>query len=353
MHDDTIPPLPKELKEPSTRETILYLLYGLTLAYAPGLLASNIWDLPVSLTIKILTIAFLTVVAGYGFFAVGASGHEGFHFTLHRNRHVSAATGAFFSSVVPSFFAVGFFAIHWQHHRYTNTDQDPDVHFLQRFRTFLSRGLLGRLAFNRRYLAWTFSILRGEAVVNAPLSAREFRFLAWVNLAAQMFWLAVYTVLIVLAPKTMVFVLALPLVVMLFISGLNPYLEHAGTELTRGANARTRSSTILTLLTTGVNYHLEHHLYPSVPVWRLARVHRWLKKQGWFENRKTFVEPSFLKSFRYAMVSVPYSIAANGVYPLPAAKVHGTSTWLLSNRAAEADAVTQASVSRDTPYGRF
>ena len=326
MHDDTIPPLPKELKEPSTRETMLYLLYALALAYAPGLLASTVADLPVPLIVRMVAIACLTVVAAYGFFVLGTSGHEGFHFNLHRSRYVSAATGAFFSSVVPLFFAVGFFAIHWQHHRYTNTDKDPDVHSLQRFRTFLSRGLLGRLAFNRRYLGWTLSILRGDPVNNAPLSAGEFRFLAWVNVAAQIFWLAVHAVLIVVAPKTMIFVLALPFVVMLFISGLNPYLEHAGTELNRATNARTRSSMILTLLTAGVNYHLEHHLYPNVPVWRLARVHRWLKKEGWFGNRTTFIEPSFWKSFRYAAASTPYSISANGVYPPPARAAHTGST---------------------------
>jgi fatty acid desaturase len=40
----------------------------------------------------------------------------------------------------------------------------------------------------------------------------------------------------------------------------------------------------LTLAPNHVNYHLEHHLLPSVPPYRLARLHRLLRERGFYEG---------------------------------------------------------------------
>ena len=47
----------------------------------------------------------------------------------------------------------------------------------------------------------------------------------------------------------------------------------------------------------GTNFHLEHHLYPRVPCWRLPALHRWLKEQGVYEGRQVFIEPAYIASW--------------------------------------------------------
>jgi len=51
---------------------------------------------------------------------------------------------------------------------------------------------------------------------------------------------------------------------------------------------------------SGTNYHLEHHLYPRVPCWRLPALHRWLRDTDWYRTRQPVVERSFWRGFSSA-----------------------------------------------------
>jgi hypothetical protein len=46
------------------------------------------------------------------------------------------------------------------------------------------------------------------------------------------------------------------------------------------------------------NYHLEHHLYPGVPCYRLYKIHKLLKDRGIYEQVNAHIEPSFFGSYR-------------------------------------------------------
>jgi beta-carotene hydroxylase len=94
----------------------------------------------------------------------------------------------------------------------------------------------------------------------------------------------------------------LPLAGTVIVSGLNPYQEHIGTGREQVLRARTRTSPIFTLLMGGTNYHLEHHLYPRVPCWRLPGLHRWLRDTDWYRSRRPIVERGFWRSYSAQLI---------------------------------------------------
>ena len=54
----------------------------------------------------------------------------------------------------------------------------------------------------------------------------------------------------------------------------------------------------MTAVYFGANYHLEHHLYPGVPCYRLHKVHKLLEDSGIYEQVNAPIEPSFFGSYR-------------------------------------------------------
>jgi fatty acid desaturase len=88
-------------------------------------------------------------------------------------------------------------------------------------------------------------------------------------------------------------------------SGVRPYLEHAGTGVGLFRDARTYSSPVMTALFLGNNYHLEHHLYPSVPCHRLPAVHRFLQAAGYYAGAGV-IEPTFWGALAHARARSPY-----------------------------------------------
>lgn len=304
---DQLPVIPACFMRPPGWQTILYLLYGLCLYWIPGWGACEISGMALPLLVKAALIATATIIAGHGLFMLGVTGHEGFHFTLHENRFVSAATGIFFSSAVPLFCAVGFFINHWHHHRYTNTEADPDCASLRQFKSPLARLLRTRMHVNRKYLRTTLAVAftstsPTQRILGFPSS--QLRKLAIFNLATQCLWLSTYGFLIWSFPGQMLFIVVLPALATYAISGMNPYQEHAGTNTEPWGQARSRVSWIHTFLMGGTNYHLAHHLFPRVPCWRLPRLHRWLMEQNYVAGTETFTDASFLGS--YKAVQLPY-----------------------------------------------
>jgi fatty acid desaturase len=232
------------------------------------------------------------------------------HLSLTRNRYVSAILGIFFSSMVINFMEIGFAIGHWDHHRYTNQPLDPDCELFARYRGFWRRLLLARFRSNRQYHSITLRTAAGRPLPRGytlPFSAATVRSLAIFNLLSSLLWLTAYIAITVYEPLTGLVSIALPHVSSLLYTGLRPYLEHAGTDPGMFTNARTRTAPFFTVLYFFNNYHLEHHLYPSVPCYRLPSVHRWLKEGGYFEAHHAHIESGVLAAYAHA--------GANSTYP--------------------------------------
>ncbi len=288
------------LLQPSLLASAAFLAYASALYLLPlaGLIAlsSAGWGLAIT-----ALRGLLTALSGYGLFVLATTGHEGFHFNLAKNRRLSCMAGCLFSSMMPLFCATGFFIFHWRHHRHNNGPEDPDYAHFSRYPHPLHRIGLARIAITLRYLAATVDAAWHGSRTDAasPLVSAELQRLARFNLLCQTGGLALYAWPLWSLPG---FALSwIPvLCVATVVSSLNAYQEHAFAPGMAQTFARSRTATLLTWLHAGSNYHLEHHLYPAVPCWRLPQVHRALLKAGWYDDKKHLLEAGVISTFRFA-----------------------------------------------------
>ena len=157
--------------------------------------------------------------------------------------------------------------------------------------------MLARFAGNRTHLRNMLRMALGKPLAlgyRLPFSPRAQRALAWMNLGLLVFWLSAYAAIAVFHPRTVLFAIVLPILVLTPLSGLRGYVEHAGTDVGVFRDTRSYISPAYTWLLFGNNFHLEHHLYPGVPCYRLPAVHRFLRANGYFERWQSAIDATFL-----------------------------------------------------------
>jgi fatty acid desaturase len=223
--------------------------------------------------------------------------HEGIHKRLSRilwvNDWLARLLAAF-----PVFISLAKWRfIHLDHHQYTHTADDPDRAIYARyplasrkFRRLLLRDLCGvnvittlkyfidiplvTNEFNRRFL--------GEAREAQYRQIADMRAFAW-------FWFSVLTAGLLIG--------GLQFVILFVLYWLAPYctltqgffrirgaIEHGNVPDPQNLYRQTRTYLITPVLAfffspKHVNYHLEHHLYPSVPFYNLPRLHDVLQEK--------------------------------------------------------------------------
>lgn len=213
---------------------------------------------------------------------------------------------------------------HLMHHAHTSLEGDPDLGLVTPFPTTrwslarkLLRDLTG-LAFLRRTVAellmdagvLTYSASTGQQrVVPRPSVGAMLRGLA-VNTGPMLLTnLALWGALAVLGQGWLylAWVLANATTFSLFLR-IRSIAEHAVTEASDDPlrHTRTTEAGLLARLTVAphhVNYHLEHHLLPTVPHYRLERLHQLLWERGASTNAtyaKGYLEVLRLASSRRA-----------------------------------------------------
>ncbi len=308
-----LPKIPREFFERSTGKAVFFLAYAFALWLLP---AAGIYRLAVASSpgweIKAPVIFLLALVAQQGLHLFGWIGHESFHFNLFRGKKANVATGLIFSSLIVGHNGFGFALSHWHHHRFTNQPEDPDWQVFARFRTALSRFLFARLMADVRYLGNGLLAATGKwdwDMRGFPLNESEIRWYARANLLVSGFWIALFGTLIYRHPVPGLLAIGLPLLLLTLLTGLRPYLEHAGTGKTLFTTSRTRTSPLLSAFYYFNNYHLEHHLYPRVPCYNLARVHRWLSLKGLLSGEGALIEKGFWNNLRYVTRRYQYPSA--------------------------------------------
>ena len=305
-------PLPGNYYKPQAMLSTLLILYAFSLAILPGLLTRHILHLNLSLPFTILAIIPLSLLSAQGMLLLGWIGHEGSaHLSLYRNKWVSMLTGLFVASTLPSYLELGFAVSHLNHHRFANQASDPDSPIFGAHKGLAYKLFVGRLIADLYYIRNVLLMAFKRPLPYRypfPFKGSAVFFLAWANLLMSTLWLILYGCILINEPMTALICLALPFTIMFVNSSIQPYLEHAGTKVGLGIDARSRTSPLLTLLYAGNNYHLEHHLYPGVPCYRLPAVHRLLVDVGFYETVDAFIEPS--------IVGV-YTTAIKDDYPKP------------------------------------
>jgi fatty acid desaturase len=305
------PTLPRELYLRSSAGALGFIATVLALWLVPGALATWLarnaawpwWALVPSL-------AVLCFIAAHGLHLVGWVGHEGFHFNLFRHRLASAIVGVVVSSALVVFFQTGVAIEHFNHHRFANTDKDPDLALFSRQKGFWARLLLTRTRANRAFLLNSWRLVRGLPLGmeerGLPLPRSIYEQLARLNFACCLLWLSGYVLLLELEPLRATLSVLIPLVLANLCSGLRPYLEHANTDDQLQSSARSRTHLLTVAAYFGNSLHFEHHLYPSVPCYRLPRVRRWLLEQGYVSPDHPSYDRTGIASWRWALASHSY-----------------------------------------------
>jgi fatty acid desaturase len=296
------PRLPRDFYEIDLFASFAFIAVAAGLFVGGGWAAATVATSTMSLWVRVPLTAVLVVVAAHGGHLLGFVGHEGIHLNLVRNKYGSVLLGSLLSSMV-SFMAIGYGVSHWSHHRFTNREQDPDARLYSVFPTFWRRFFFARLAGSRSHTRNTIAAALGRPLGTGhrlPFGPRTQRALAIANLAFFAGWVTVYVAIAIRSPIAAFVGIALPILVVVPMSGLRGYLEHGGTD--RGAirDSRSYAAPLYTLLFFGNNLHLEHHMYPGVPCYRLPRLHRWLRAQGTFARYSAHVDYSVAGPWRHA-----------------------------------------------------
>jgi fatty acid desaturase len=312
------PPLPRVFHTLNMWSTTLYLAHALLFFLLPvvGIFQVMATDWP--FWARLAVGVFLGMIAGHGMHLMTFVGHEGLHTNLHRNKYVSAALALVWTMAVPMFFIVGYSVTHWKHHRFSGKKPDPDAQIFSNYRNFISRFFLGRSKGVRIYTQNAVRLALGMTMpdpIKLPFTEKEMRTLARANILLGMVGLSAHVYLTVVNPLVGVLVTGVPYLSLYVFTCFRAYVEHAGTTPGAFTDARSYTSPFYSALFYGGNFHLEHHLYPAVPSYRLGALHRYLKEQGLFEQAGAHVDTSILGPVRYTTSQYQYPFYENDWAP--------------------------------------
>jgi fatty acid desaturase len=275
---------------------------GFTWGVIAATLSAMVWASSRPLWVAVPIFAVGLAILGGRHLALAILHHEAAHRTLFKTRWLNDFVGDWLCAR-PTWNHLGKYrAHHFDHHRRTNQPDDPDLSLIEPFpttRRSLRRKivrdltgatglkyLVGRVLMDAEVVSWTVA---GDAK-RLPQDGR-----AWwsypetfLRNAAGML---VTNVLFYLACSATghgwvywMWILAYVTPFPLFLR-IRSIAEHAGTD--RGTdmftNTRTTRAGFLERATVApihVNYHVEHHVLPSVPFFRLPRLHRMLRERG-------------------------------------------------------------------------
>ena len=310
-HSFKRPRIPGIWNRPTLFGFISYLLF--TVAWLPlfGFLTWRVVHSDLSPALKVALAAPCIVLAGHGFHMLGWFAHDGVHLSLLRNKYWSMLVGTFAAGAA-LFPLLGYGITHWTHHRFTNQASDPDVAIYPQYKTFWTRFFLSRVTANRGYLRNTVASALGrdhEKGYRIPFTRGWTRFFAICTLLSMLGWLCAYITLARFEPQLVLLCIVLPYLCAAPMTGLRIYLEHNGTGAGIFADTRSYVSPFWTFVMFGNNFHLEHHLYPTVPAYHLIRVHRLLRDDGVYAKMGSHIVPGVLTPLQYLGADYDYPMA--------------------------------------------
>lgn len=285
----------RELTRPSSARALAMTALFLAAWFGLGFAAASIEPLWGKLPLWIL--------AGFLVNGLVQLGHDAWHHNLFPRPWQNEAYGHLFSLL----FGVSFSAArhaHLRHHWYNRTERDPDAYNVG------ARGLLVKVQYyvviflGLLLAPLHFGVLYPLAFYERRALVRHFAELAAVGLV----YAAVFRV--ILAPRGLVpLALEVWLVPLAFASpwnGLKSVSDHFANAW-KGDRFHTATTVRTTALWAwawnGLNYHLDHHLFPRVPGHHLARVHARIRAT--LEARGAPVFDGYLRVFWAAFRAGP------------------------------------------------
>ena len=221
--------------------------------------------------------------------------HEAAHNALFRSRGLNDFFGEWFCGRPILAELRAYRHYHLTHHRFTQTDKDPDLALSAKFPTSraslkrkFTRDLTGQTGI-RQLAAQIMMSVRMAGDSDAMAAASDFA----QSFKARDLWKSLPVLAGIIVAMGMVgawwwglaFWLLPYLTWFQFVLRVRNIAEHGATEQTQNPlqNVRTTLAGPLARLLVApywVNYHLEHHMVMHVPCWKLARMHKILMAKG-------------------------------------------------------------------------
>ena len=228
------------------------------------------------------------VIIGTRLQALGVLMHDGAHYLLFRNRTLNDMVSDIFCAFPTGMSTTLFRHTHFQHHRNTNSEHDPDLNLIKLDGDFA----WPRTRWGSFWLA-TRCLLSLNVVRTAKVVGQWSPGLHLFDKLSPAFPLRSRLLFVTYAIGTTIFVieadLIVPTLLLMVLPGVT-YLNfsnrlRATAEHLRlpGTHELNSTRTMLTgwwgrffLCPNGIGYHIEHHLFPSVPGYHLPQLHRLL-----------------------------------------------------------------------------
>jgi len=216
--------------------------------------------------------------------------HDGVHYRLFRNRFLNEWLSEISLAWPVLISARAYRRNHFAHHRHLNTERDPD--WVRR------RGVVAWV-FPKRPRDLTLLLLNDLSGLGAigllrlagSLMSKDTGVSKGFLIGRYTFYLSVTVFLIWFgAMKLAILYWFVPLFTwLIMIFRIRSIAEHSAIEGASQFYAQTRSTTAslldrIFIAPKNVNYHLEHHLYPSVPFYRLPKLHALLASKPEFQG---------------------------------------------------------------------
>ena len=226
-----------------------------------------------------LIYALAVIVIGSRINGLGGLMHDAAHYRAYENRQLNDLIGEILALPTSASMA-GYRNTHFAHHRELNSEKDPDWQRnvgLKEFEFPAPRASV--LMYFAQYLAGLkigaalFGFHKNKETRDVPAAVARARLVYFAGLLAASIALGFWKLVLLywIVPLLTVF---------LAIRYLRNVAEHYAVE---HENVLNESRTVLApfwelwlIAPWGLNYHLEHHLFPSVPCFRLKELHELL-----------------------------------------------------------------------------
>ncbi|EMI54526.1 fatty acid desaturase family protein [Rhodopirellula sallentina] len=232
--------------------------------------------------------------------ALGVLMHDGAHYLLYKNRVLNDVVSDLFVAFPIGMSTTLYRKTHFRHHRYTNTEEDQDLAAQQEEQEWFEWPKT-RLGLFLTLIRSVFGInfLRGWILYKHWAPWNNFRSPDFPPRCRVLYVLSTacvysfFAIALKIDPRTTILLVVIYMLagitVLNLINRIRATAEHLGT---RGDHELNDTRTVLPnfverllIAPYGVNYHLEHHLFPSVPGYRLSELHRELMKDEEFRTK--------------------------------------------------------------------
>ncbi|MET0281401.1 MAG: fatty acid desaturase [Steroidobacteraceae bacterium] len=269
-----------------------------------GLMAGLTWIAWNTESTPLLCLLYLAI--GYLWMGMVTFMHDALHGTLFRSRALNWAFGIL--CMLPIFATfIGFREDHIEHHRHNRSSKDPDAF------------TMGKRGFG------DFVLFYAYAAIGGVLSFIHFNFIYPFQKFGPRLW---SIQLFELGLKAIVYWLVLawaashdnlgkalevwlwPVFVLSLLNSMRFIAEHYGTPWNQGQLAGTRtliSNPVNAFFWNNINWHIGHHVYPSVPWYNLVELHRLMEPQIRAEG--AVVDKSYIAVYLNALRRGPESRA--------------------------------------------